>query len=237
MKHGLLWIIAAYCVLASSSCCCVVGLELKPTYLEHHFATIKHEPNAWILIDAVGKEEIEVESVRVDSTTTLFVAPPGRYKVRELLAKENAMVANQAYTEVVCQAEPTPAPKPEPKPQPDPNPKPQPDYPETPYGVGPKSAAAFRQSGIGQAELQQVISVFAVNSALIAEKRISGVQASVDKVKEELLKINQNTGGKLTTAYTTYAAAMVEASNKGKISDMLSYGKAYAEIAEWLRKG
>lgn len=192
----------------------------------YRLVRIEHKPSAWLLIDAVDAS-LEPDVVLCKPGVTVFVGPPGRYRIRELYSDGEQKYVNQAFVTIGKGSEPQPNP-PEPTPEPDDEP-----LPPSTYDVGPATARAFSKV-LSKQEMGTAASIFTKGALQLRERTLPTVESGIQFVADQLRDLN--TGGKLQPAYAVYVKAMQQAWDSGKVRTTAQYASAFEEIATWLRK-
>lgn len=117
-------------LLLSLWCGQLWGLKVPEVVQQHRLIHVQHDPDAWVLIDPIGMDATPDISATDRADITVFVAPPGKYLVRELINRDGKKTVNKATVHIVPIA-PDPGPGPAPPP-PGPGPEPPPPDPPKP---------------------------------------------------------------------------------------------------------
>ena len=208
----------------------VAALEVPATVPPYHLVRITHRPDAWLLIDPVA-DGVEPDVASSSASLTVFVAPPGRYRVRELYVLDGRHVIDQAYVEIAGNA-PVPPVPPDPVPPKPPEPDPGP-LPPTKYGVGPAVARGW-SAGVTAEERAKMAVIFDSVAKALAERTIPTVQDAVTAITLGLREMNAR--DQLQSGYGNYVEIMQRAFDASRVRTTGDYVGAYREISQWLRK-
>ena len=228
MAHCRRYAAVAIALLAWPLLCLPVdALEVPATVEPYRLVRINHRPDAWVLIDPVS-DEVEVDVASASDSLTVFVGPPGRYRIRELYVDDGRHVSNQSYVTISGGLSPGPPTPPEPQP-------PEPDTPLPPskYGVGPAVARGWSK-GVTAEERSKAADIFQDVATRLEQRTIPTVQDGVSAITQGLRELN--TKNQLQSGYGNYVEIMQKAFDGGHVRTIGDYAGAYREIADWLRK-
>jgi len=218
------------CLAAFVVCVPSVALEVPERVAAYKLVRIKHSPDSWLMVDPVGTGVEPDISATDKPDVSIFVGPPGRYRIRELYIIDGRKGIDQAFVTIGKGS--TPDPRPDPDDDGDNEPDTDP-LPKTKYDVGPAVARAW-QSGLTAAERGKIATAFLDVGIQLREARIPTVQQGVTTIQSRLSELNS--GNKLQAGYAQFITTMQKAFDANKVRTRPEYGAAYIEIADWLKK-